>query len=67
MSEVSKPTRNPVNRERQWVVVLRRPGAMAFVEGPYTLWKAREIAANPKWPDAAVGVYKLERVGDYET
>lgn len=61
-SELLPQRRSPVARSRRWVVVRRRPGAAAFVDGPFTLEKARTNAADTRWPDAAIAVYELVRV-----
>lgn len=58
--------KSPVSRQRRWVVVSRRPGAAAYVNGPFTFEKAEALAADPKWSDAAIGVYELRGVGNQQ-
>lgn len=53
--------KEPVNRQRRWVVVTRWPGAAAHFEGPYSFDRAVMEARNPKWDDRAVAVYELVR------
>lgn len=63
MNGASNGGKKPVARDRRWLVVGRRPGAVAYFLGPFSFERA---LAEAQWtklerPGAAVAVYELDK------